>query len=145
MQHNNVQVLPIEKIISILSYLTMGIIGLIWLIISYFLKKRLRFFLMYNITQSMIISIFLAIFKLILSILLSIIAVIPFIDILAAVINFIVSIKVMTVAFLNISFSIFEIFLYLLIIYIIIGILFGRIFYIPLLTDFMNKVMKSYK
>ncbi len=144
MQHNS-DVLPIEKIIAVLSYLTMGIIGLIWFIIAHSLKKRLRFFLMYNISQSIIISIFLAIFKLIADIILPIIALIPFIDIIAACINFIISIKVLTIPFLNLSFSLFEIFLHILLLYIIAGIAAGRIFYVPYLTDFTAKIMKSYR
>ncbi len=141
MQRNTLQVMPVEKIISVLSYLTMGIVGLIWLIIAYFLKKDLRYFLKYNIIQSMFISILLAILKLALDIILSIIAKIPFIDIIAAAINFIISFKVLFI--FNLSFSIFEICLHLLFFYIIIGIFFGRIFYIPYLTDFMNKIVKS--
>ena len=77
-QHNSVKILPIEKIISILSYLTMGIVGLIWFIIAHFLKQKLKFFLMYNIAQSMVISIFLALIKIGLDIILSILAKIPF-------------------------------------------------------------------
>lgn len=144
MQHNQVNVLPIEKIISILSYLSMGIIGLLWLILSYFMKKRLRYFLMYNITQSMVIAIFLAILKLTLNIIFSIFAIIPFLNILAAKINYIISVKILTLPMLNLSFNIFEIILHILLIYIIIGIFSGRIFYIPYLTNLISRLMKSY-
>ena len=71
MPHSNNIISPIEKIISVLSYVTMGIAGLLWLILAYFLKKKLRYFLMYNIAQSMIIAIILAIFKLLTDIILS--------------------------------------------------------------------------
>ena len=47
MQHNSIKVSPIEKIISILSYFTMGIIGLVLLLIAHFAKKKIRYFLMY--------------------------------------------------------------------------------------------------
>ena len=77
MQHNSTKVLPIEKIISILSYLTMGIVGLFFIIIAFLKKQKVKFFLMYNIAQSMVISIFLALIKLGLGIILEIIAKIP--------------------------------------------------------------------
>ena len=64
MLHNTSKVNLLEKIISVLSYITMGIVGLIWIIIAHFYKKSLKYFLMYNITQSMVIAIILAILKL---------------------------------------------------------------------------------
>ncbi len=144
MQHNSNSVLPIEKIISALSYISMGIVGFIWIIIAYALKKRLKYFLMYNIVQSMIIAIFLAIFKLVIDIVLSIISLIPFIDFLAALLNIIISFKILSIPFLHMSFTLIELFIYSLLIYIICGIINGRIFYIPFLTPVMQKIMKSY-
>lgn len=144
MQHNSQSVLPIEKIISALSYITMGIVGFIWIIIAYSMKKRLKYFLMYNIVQSMIIAIFLAIFKLVIDIVLSIISLIPFIDFIAAILNIIISFKILSIPFLHMSFTIIELFIYSLLIYIIWGITLGRMFYIPVLTGIMQKIMKSY-
>jgi len=141
MQHNT-QVLPIEKIISVLSYLTMGIAGLIWFLIAYFLKKRLRYFLMYNIAQSMIISILLAILSLAFNIILSVITIIPFIDVLGVKISLLLQLKV--ISLLGLSFSIPELIISALLLYIIAGVLTGRIFYIPYLTNIMTKAMKNY-
>ncbi len=145
MQHSNNFVSPIEKIISVLSYITMGIAGLLWFILAYFLKKKLRYFLMYNITQSMTLAIILAIFKLLTDIILSLIAKIPFLDFIVAVFNIIISFKLIRISSIGLSFTIFEIFLFILLSYIIFGIILGRIFYIPYLSDFMKKVMKTYK
>lgn len=139
----NYKVLPIEKIISILSYFTMGIVGLFWLIIANLLKKKLRYFLMYNIVQSMLISVFLAVFKLILDIVLSILALIPFIDGILAVFNWFISVKVISIFYF--SFSILELLIFILLCYVSIGVLIGRLFYIPVLSDFINKVMKNYE
>ncbi len=144
-QHNSTKILPIEKIISVLSYITMGIAGLIWIIIAYFRKQNLRFFLMYNIAQSMVISIFLALIKIGLDIILSVIAKIPFVDYIAAVIYFLLSFKVIRIYGLNISFTLLELLVILLIGYIITGVVLGRIFYIPFLTDLMNRTMRHYK
>lgn len=146
MQHNSAKVFLIEKIISILSYATMGIVGLIWFAIAYFKNKRLRFFLMYNIVQSMIIAIFLTILKLVVDLVLSIFAKIPFLDFIAAKLYYnVISFKIIRLYFWNISLTGFQLLLLLLLIYIIIGIIVGRIFYIPYLTDFMNKAMKNYE
>ena len=48
---------PIEKILSVGTYLTAGGVGFVWLIIAAFLKKRVTSFLMYHIMQSIFISI----------------------------------------------------------------------------------------
>ena len=144
-QHNSTKILPIEKIISVLSYISMGIAGLIWIIIAYFRKQNLRFFLMYNIAQSMVISIFLALIKIGLDIILSVIAKIPFVDYIAAVIYFLLSFNVIRIYGLNISFTLLELLVILLIGYSITGVVLGRIFYIPFLTDLMNRTMRHYK
>lgn len=144
MQHNFFKVSPIEKIISILSYITMGIIGLVWLLIAHFSKKKLRYFLMFNIVQSMIIAIFLAILKLTLNIIFSILSIVPFINIIAAKLNYIISVKILIFPILNLSFNVIEIILYILLIYIIMGVLTSRIFYIPYLTSLISKLLKTY-
>ncbi len=144
MQHSNTKVSPIEKIISTLSYLTMGIIGLVWLLIAHYSKKKLRYFLMYNIVQSMIIAIFLAIFKLAINILFSILSIIPLINIITAKLNYIISVRILIIPIFNLSFNIIEIIIHLILIYIIIGILMGKIFFIPYLTNIINKLLKSY-
>lgn len=144
MQHNGLKVNLLEKIISILSYMTMGIVGLIWIIIAYANKKSLKYFLMYNISQSMVIAILLAILKLVLDIVLSILAVIPFISYITAIFNYIISIKIIRIYGLGLSFTLFELLVFILLSYIIAGIFIGRIFYIPMLTSLMQKLMKRY-
>ena len=144
MQHNSTKVLPIEKIISILSYLTMGIVGLFFIIIAFLKKQKVKFFLMYNIAQSMVISIFLALIKLGLGIILEIIAKIPYVDYIAAIIYYILNFKVLRIYLLNITFTIPELLVTLLIGYIVTGIILGRIFCIPFLSDVMSKTMKNY-
>ncbi len=142
MQNNNT-IHPIEKIISVLSYISMGLIGFIWLIIAYFLKMKTRPFLMYNITQSIIISLIFALFKLLINIILSIIALVPFLDFVVALLNLIISLKVISVSFMHLSFSIFEFLVFILLCYIIAGVCMGKIFYIPKLTKLMQKILKT--
>lgn len=140
-------VAPMEKIISVFSYLTMGMVGLIWIILAYYLKRRLKYFLMYNITQSMIISIFLAFINLTLTIICAIIAKIKFLDFIMALLNLLMTYKIITfyIPFGGvISFSVFRLVVTLVILYIISGVFLGRIFYVPVLSNLMSKVMKNY-
>lgn len=142
MQHNST-ITPIEKIISVLSYISLGIIGLIVMLIAYSQKKRLRAFLNYNVVQSVVIGVFLAIFKCVFDLVLTIFSKIAFLDFIAAIINFLFSYKIIRIYALNLSFSVPEIFVYILLIYIITGVILGRIFYIPILSDFISKALKK--
>ena len=144
MSHNYSKVLPLEKIISILSYMSMGIIGVLWIILAYVMKKNLKFFLMYNITQSMVISIVLAIVKLALDLILPILSVIPILSYISAIFNYLISIKLIRLYPLGISFTILELVVFVILAYICVGVLAGRIFYVPVLTNFMQKVLKNY-
>lgn len=143
MQHEN-SILPIEKIISVLSYATMGIAGLIWVIIAYICKRHIKYFLMFNITQSMVISIILAIVKLLVGLIMQLLTYIPFLNFISAILNYVLSIKIIRLYSLGLSFSLFEFLIFILLIYIIIGVCLGRIFNVPYLTKLINKVMKSY-
>ncbi len=145
MSNNSTQVLPIEKIISVISYLTMGIIGLIWLIIARFMNRKTKHFLLYNITQSMVIAIILAIFKFCTDIIFLIISKIPFLDFIVAILNFVISIKIIRFQTLGFSFTLVELFIIILLLYICIGVILGRVFYVPFLTDFMQKIIRHEK
>lgn len=143
MQHKLPPVSPIEKIISSLSYLSMGIVGMFWIILAYSMKRTLRYFLMYNIAQSMLISIFYAIICMVGYIIFKITEIIPFLKYISASINFFISVKIVSI--LGFSLSILQLILFLLFMYIISGIIVGRIFYVPFLSQIMTKAMNSHK
>jgi hypothetical protein len=94
----------------------------------------------------MIIAIILTILKLLIDIVFSVLSLIPFINLFIAKLNLLLSLKILTITtFIGVlSFSIVELMLTILFFYIIIGIIVGRIFYIPYLSDFIQKSMKSY-
>ena len=48
---------PIERILSVATYVTAGGVGFVWLIIAAFMRKQVTKFLMYHIMQSIFISI----------------------------------------------------------------------------------------
>ena len=142
MPNNYSQVMPLEKIISVLSYISFGIAGIIWLITAGLLKKRLRYFLMYNIVQSVVISVFYAFFSLLLDTVFKLLAPIPFLGMIIAKLNLFLTQPLIKIFFL--SFSVIPLIITLLLIYIIAGVILGRIFYVPGLTSIINKTMKSY-
>lgn len=85
-RHNNYETKPymIEKIVSGLSYLTMGFVGFIWLIISLVRRTPLTKFLQYHIFQSIFISIGYVLLCLLLGLLLNIMSMIPFINLFSS-------------------------------------------------------------
>ena len=68
-----------DKIISILCYYTFGIFGIIWLVIAHVMRKRIHSFVMFNISQSIFISILLAVLSLLYGIATNFLIPIPFI------------------------------------------------------------------
>ncbi len=142
MQPSTRNIAPAEKAVSVLSYFTMGIAGLIWILIAYFLNKRLKFFLMYNAVQSMLISVFLALLNIVLTIILQIITVIPALNRIGINISIFLQQRF---NLLGLSFNITEIFVFIVLLYISTGIILGKIFYVPCLTRIMKKIMKEYR
>jgi hypothetical protein len=138
----NSSISTLEKFISIVSYFTMGLFGLFWLIIAYSVKKKLRYFLQYNIVQSLLISILLAIFNLLIDIIFSLLSLIPIFDGIIAILNWFISVKVISIYYF--SFSIFELIIFLLLGYISIGVLINKISYVPCLTNLVQRIMKNY-
>ena len=144
MQPDTNKILPLEKMISVLSYISMGFIGFLWLIIAYVCKRKLKYFLMYNICQSMVISIFLAILNILIQLIFSIFSHIPVLDAAAGILNYIISIKIVRFTAIGLSFNIIEFLLFILLLYIIIGVLRSRIYPVPYLTKFIQSVMKRF-
>ena len=142
MQPNSPFATNIEKLVSLVSYYTMGIAGLVWVIISFLLKKKTRFFLMYNIAQSMLIAIFLAILNLLLEIILQIIIAIPFLSSIGIKINMFLSSRILI---FGLAFNKIETLVFILLLYISFGVIFGRILYVPLFTNAMKIIMRSYR
>ena len=70
----------IERIIAALTYLTMGMVGFIWLIIGLFTKARLKPFLQYHIFQSIFISLGFAVLSIFISWLSNFLSFIPIIN-----------------------------------------------------------------
>ena len=78
---------PIEKILSVGSYLTAGGVGFVWLIIAAFMKKQVTQFLMYHIMQSIFISIGFFLLSILANLLLVIIYRIPLLNIIPVLLS----------------------------------------------------------
>lgn len=68
-----------DKIVSVLTYYTFGIFGLIWLVYAYLAKKSINSFCLFNIYQSIFISVILYIISLLWGIAIGFISVVPLI------------------------------------------------------------------
>ncbi len=66
-----------DRIISSISYLTMGIFSIIWIIFVNLTKKRMTPFVVFNLYQAIFLSIALAIISMIYSIAINILVVVP--------------------------------------------------------------------
>ena len=73
---------PIERILSVGTYLTAGGVGFVWLIIAALMKKQVTQFLMYHIMQSIFISIGFFLLSILANLLLVIIYRIPLLNII---------------------------------------------------------------
>lgn len=72
--------LPIERIIAVLTYITAGWVGFIWLLIGIFTKNTIRPFLKYHIFQSIFLSFTYLILSIFLKLIMNILSVIPFLN-----------------------------------------------------------------
>lgn len=128
---------PIERIIAPLSYITMGMVGFFWLIISLFTKARLKPFLQYHIFQSIFISLLFAVIAIFLGWVSNLLSLIPFISTLVAQITFLLNMPVL------LGYSIIQLFVYLLIIYLAVTSFFGQYSYVFWVSDIINQNFKN--
>lgn len=124
---------PIERIIAPLSYLTMGMVGFVWLIIGLFTGARLKHFLQYHIFQSIFISLGFTVIALFLGWISNILSVIPFINKIVAQISFLLNMPLLF------EYSFIQILIYGLSIYLAITSFMGKFSYIPWVSDIIDQ------
>ena len=123
---------PIERIIAPLSYLTMGMVGFIWLIIALFSKARLKHFLQYHIFQSIFISILFAVISIFVGWLSNILGLIPVINTIVAQIMFWLNRPI----FFN--YSLIQTAIYSLLIYLAVTSALGKYSYVIWISDIIE-------
>lgn len=123
----------IERIVAAFTYLTMGMVGFIWLIIGLFTKARLKPFLQYHIFQSIFISLGFAILSIFVGWLSNLLSFIPIINQIVAQITFWLNMP------LVFDYSLIQSFIYLLLIYLAITSFIGKYSYIPWVSDIIDQ------
>ncbi len=122
----------IEKIISGLSYLTMGMVGFVWLIVGLFTKARLKPFMQYHIFQSIFISLGFTVIAMLVGWLSNILSIIPLINKIVAQINFLLNMPILF------GYSFIQTILYVFIFYLAIQAFRGRYSYIPWVSEIID-------
>jgi len=124
-----------EKVISALTYLTTGIVGFIWIIISHVTKSRIKPFLKFHIYQSIFLSILFYVFDLILQILVGIVVKIPIIgSLIYSVYFYIFDLK------LIFGYSIVNSLMFAVIIYLVFSALTGREGKLPWVSNVVKEM-----
>ncbi len=145
--NNSQQPIQTERILSALSYLTYGLIGIIWLIIAYIRKIQLRQFLNFNIVQSIIISLLISAIYLILNFIESFLSLLNYIPYVGTFINSIFQFFIFYIAGFAIirigifSFSLLSLFFLILIMYTGIWPFLGKTPEIPYITNNIRRLL----
>lgn len=123
----------IERIVSSLSYLTMGMVGFIWLIFGLFTHARLKPFLQYHIFQSIFISLAFVVISIFIGWISNLLSFIPFINRLIAQINFLLNMPLLF------DYSLIQIVIYGFLLFLAITSFMGRYSYIPWVSDIIDQ------
>ena len=123
----------LERLVAGFSYLTMGMAGFIWLIISLFTKAGLKPFLQYHIFQSIFISLAFAVLSIFVGWLSNILSFIPFINKIVAQITLLLNMP------LIFDYSLIQAVIYLLLIYLAVMAFAGKYSYIPWISDIIDQ------
>lgn len=122
----------IERIVASLSYLTMGMVGFIWLIIGLFTGVRLKSFLRYHIFQSIFLSIAFVVVSMFLGWISNFLSIIPLINKLVAQITFLLNMPLLF------GYSLIQAVIYVFLIYLAATSFIGKYSYIPWVSDIIS-------
>ena len=123
----------IERIIAALTYLTMGMVGFIWLIAGLFTKARLKPFLQYHIFQSIFIALGFTVLSIFIGWLSNLLSFIPIINRLVAQITFLLNMP------LILDYSLLQAVIYAILIYLAVTAFMGKYSYIPWVSDIIDQ------
>ena len=123
----------IERIIAALTYLTMGMVGFIWLIAGVFTKARLKPFLQYHKFQSIFIALGFTVLSIFIGWLSNLLSFIPIINRLVAQITFLLNMP------LIFDYSLLQAVIYAILIYLAVTAFMGKYSYIPWVSDIIDQ------
>lgn len=124
--------LPMEKLIASLSYLTMGFVGFVWLLIGIFTKNTLRPYLKYHIFQSIFISIAYFLASAFLGLIMNILSIIPIVNQLVLAFTFYFNAPILF------GFSVIEFACFAVVLYLVITSIQGKFSYIPWVSEIIK-------
>lgn len=122
-----------ERVIAVLSYVTSGIVGIIWLLLAALAKSKLKPFLKYHIMQSIFLMLLYYLAAHLLIFVLNILTYVPFFNAIISTLNFFLNISLFN--FGPFHMSIINILIFLFIIYLSYGTLKGRYVYVPWVSN----------
>lgn len=122
----------IERLIAATTYLSMGMVGFVWLIFCAITKNNLRPFLKYHIFQSFFLIMALFLFNIFVSFIVSILGVIPFINMLVYKILFFFTAPII------VGLSISSLVILALMVYLVFTSLQGKYSYIPWISNIID-------
>lgn len=127
----------LEKVIASLSYITMGLVGFIWLLIGIFTKNNLRPYLKYHVFQSIFISIAYFLASALLGLIMSILSVIPLVNQLVLQITFYFNAPII------VGFSLIQLAVYAVIAYLVVTCIQGQFSYLPFISEIIEANVKN--
>lgn len=127
----------LDRILSVACYITFGMAGLGWLIICAVLKKQISTFGLYNIYQSIFLSIVLYIISWLCQIAVGLLSAVPILDKLTF--NFVLYFT-QTPIYFNRSLS--GLIITAIVIYLCVFAFFGKFPYLPVISDVINKNLR---
>ncbi len=122
----------IERLIAATTYLSMGMVGFVWLIFCAITKNNLRPFLKYHIFQSFFLIMALFLFNIFVSFIVSILGVIPFINMLVYKILFFFTAPII------VGLSISSLVILAIMVYLVFTSLQGKYSYIPWISNIID-------
>ena len=137
MNSNQSEPFFIERLIAALSYLTMGFVGFIWLLIALFTKNNLRSFIKYHIFQSIFIALAYFLLCQFIGLILNILSIIPIINQLVMQITLYLNMP------LIFSFSLIQVAVYGVILFLTITSFQGKFSYIPWVSDIIKANVRN--
>lgn len=125
-----------ERLIAAFSYLTAGMVGLVWIVLSHINGKTLKPFIRYHATQSVFLSVLYLIAKIALGLILSVLSIIPIIGALVSII-----VAYIQVYPLILGFSILDFAILLAVIYLVVTSMQGKFTEIPWVSDNVKRMI----
>lgn len=123
----------IERVVASLSYLTMGMVGFIWLIAGLFTGARLKPFLQYHIFQSIFLSLAFVVISMFIGFISNFLSIIPLINKIVAQVTFWLNMP------LIFNYSLIQSVIYVFLIYLAVTSFMGKYSYIPWVSDIIGQ------